>query len=72
MSEFTLHPDHRAAPIPDDHSGEQTLALILQLVARLDHMGIRGEVRLRIMTSGGPLEIVGKSAALLAEEQSKS
>lgn len=51
------------------HTGEQTLALILQLVSRLDHLGMKGDVRVRIYTAAGTVEIAGKSAALVNEEK---
>lgn len=54
------------------HTGEQTLALVLQLVARLDHLGLKGEVRVRILTSGGPITLEAKSAAMVAEELARS
>lgn len=51
-----------------EHTGEQTLELILQLVARLDHVGLDGEIRVRIRLSGGDIEITAKSARAVERE----
>lgn len=42
-------------------TGEQLLEL-LQIVARLDQLGMDGEVRVRIHLGGGTIEIHSKSA----------
>lgn len=50
------------------HTGEQVLELVLQLVARLDHLGLDGEIRLQLRLNGGTIHVSGKSARALERE----
>ncbi|HET9893191.1 MAG TPA: hypothetical protein VFQ42_22125 [Mycobacterium sp.] len=44
-----------------EHSSDQLLELVLQLVSRLDRLGLDGEVRVVVHLSGGTVELSGKS-----------
>lgn len=50
------------------HTGEQTLELVLQLISRLDAIGLDGEIRVRIRLKGGDIEILAKSACAVERE----
>lgn len=52
-----------------EHTGEQLLDLLMQIVARLDHLGLDGEVRVIVHTSGGAITIEGKSAKNVANAE---
>lgn len=47
---------------PFDEVLEEQKRLVLQLVARLDHLGLDGEVRVVVHLRGGTVDLLGKSA----------
>jgi len=48
--------------------GEEAFALAIRLVARLDQLGLPGEISVRVHLAGGAIELTGKSSALIARE----
>lgn len=50
------------------HTNEQLLTLMIQLVEQMSHLGLRGDVRLRVLLPGGEIAFHGRSAALIASD----